>query len=362
MMSAADAPTASTSTTIQELPNAAILRMLGHVPAKQRLSCCALVSTAWAAAATAATTEVSTCLSSVQLAALSPWLQKHGPALTSICVQAEGIGQHPLSLPSFQSGVEHRRLELPAALLLPNLVRLDCRNLHLHIQAQASIGAGSSHQDSMVVALPRLQELYLGFCRVAMSDLAALQVPQLTKLVLECLGPSQPASHPEPSFPLDPTSPRAVFIRQVQEVLPSLLWQNPQLLVLRLDGFEDLRNAPIAPLAPFSALSALQHLQDCSITYCDAAPSFVQGLCSNLTALELQWIGAPPSLTRKPAHGWPHLRRLRIRHAHIDPAVLCGMQQLLHLSLERCILQSVVVSFKRHFTAVWWLLACTTAL
>lgn len=337
---------ARTSTTIQELPDPAILRILQLVPEKQRLSCCALVSMAWAAAARAATTEISTSVPGMKFAAFSAWLQEHGQLLTSICVKSEGdVGYDHTNFMYSNNPSQLPVLELPPALVLPNLVRLDCRNMQLHIQPQASTSTGSSHQGSVVAAttmgLPRLRELRLSHCRVAMSDLGALQLPQLTKLVLDSLCP--PLALTSGSVASTPPTLAAInaefdrFKQQSREVVPVLLQRLPQLLELQLRDFIGLVEGDLA------TISNLQRLQDCRITCCVwAGPSLLQGLCSSLTALELEAGtngGSTPLTTgHMPAHGWPHLRRLHFDQVEFDPAVLYGLQHLLHLKLDYCTL------------------------
>ena len=67
-----------------ELPAALWAQVLQHVPLQQRLSRCALVCKAWAAAAAAATVDIKVQLfGDEKLAALQSWLHRHSGHLCS---------------------------------------------------------------------------------------------------------------------------------------------------------------------------------------------------------------------------------------------------------------------------------------
>lgn len=76
----------SMSTSAALLPQEVLVQILQHVPLNNRFSSCALVSTAWAAAACAATDTVSLkALSDPER--LTAWLRMHGPQVSSICIR-----------------------------------------------------------------------------------------------------------------------------------------------------------------------------------------------------------------------------------------------------------------------------------
>jgi hypothetical protein len=68
------------------LPQEVLVQIVQHVPLVERFSSCALVSTAWAAAACAATDTVSLeTLSNPQ--GFTAWLHTHGTQVSSICIK-----------------------------------------------------------------------------------------------------------------------------------------------------------------------------------------------------------------------------------------------------------------------------------
>ena len=82
-----------TPTHISQLPSALLAMVLQHVPLQQRLSHCALVCKAWAAAATAASTHFVHEISEDRLPSLLPWLRQHGTQLLRLDLSCKGL--HP---------------------------------------------------------------------------------------------------------------------------------------------------------------------------------------------------------------------------------------------------------------------------
>jgi hypothetical protein len=89
----------TTSGCADDLPNALWIAILQLVPQQQRLSCCALVSSAWKAAAAQATTLVVQQLSLKAAPALNSWLALYDNQLHSLKLSSCRDTQPVLTLP-----------------------------------------------------------------------------------------------------------------------------------------------------------------------------------------------------------------------------------------------------------------------
>lgn len=313
-------------TSINHLPAALLAQILQHVPLQQRLRDCAVVCTAWAAAAALATSRIRTgfCHSKTaswnhqKQASLEAWLCKHG----------RGVQQ--LSVSHYHYDGKLRHLQLPVAELeqLPSLHLYDYLPV---LVPDTSIAAptssccamrntcststpDSSDGSSMVLAqgmlLPKLRELGVcctpPVCSCALLQLAQLAaVSGLTKLRLSLDLSKPPCDESAASVDHSASAPAASAETKTVCSLELALQQ----------------------------LSQLQHL-DLRWPYLTA--SSLKGVSSTLTALSLSPVmsdepSLPPTLPQL-----VHMRRLSLLWAPFYPTVLKSMLQLQHLRLQGC--------------------------
>lgn len=283
------------------LPGPALINVLQRVPVKQRMSSCALVRTAWASAAAAATTTItlskhSSCTHE-KVAALHSWVCQHAQQLVSVQVAKHAPDRrHPFPLPCAQ------------------LRKLHTLQLHMCNVVLMSTSSSSTQQpNDPGLQLPALRDLRLTECAVHPSFLAAVQMPKLTTLQLH---------HTQK---LDTST-----LLHVCAVVPALLQRLPQLLVLDL-SVPHLRDTAL------DGLSSLQHLQSFSIQGCKhVTPHALSPLSSSLTSLAISGCTGVFTAATLSASRWPHLKRISLCKVRVLPAVLGRHEELQELRLTGC--------------------------
>jgi len=281
------------------------MNILQRIPLKQRMSSCALVCTAWASAAAAATTTVTLSKHSCtpeKVAALHSWVCQHAQQLASV-----QVAQH----------MPDRRHPFP--LRCAQLKKLHTLQLHMCNVALLSTSSGSTQQPNLQHVepgpqLPALRDLRLTECAVHPSFLAAVQMPKLTTLELH-----------------HTCNLNTSTLLQVCAALPALLQRLPQLLVLELSILH-LRDTAL------DALSSLQHLESFSIQGCKyVSPHALSALSSSsLTSLAISGCAGIITATTLPASRWPNLKCISLCKVRVQPAVLGSLEGLQELSLSGC--------------------------
>jgi hypothetical protein len=253
-----------------------LCRILKHVPVRKRLSDCALVCRAWAAAAEAATTKIDDwhAYSIQQVLLLAEWLAKHGGAVEVLMIP------HGADKPRmFQQKWKPVIVQLPVA-QFSQLQQLDFRDITalLHTSAaelgiatlsisdrQASVLAGASSRGATntggaaaaaaAAFLPKLQDLTVSLC-----DLTAPLASQLlsaTALTYLCMDHVklyiQDSS--DDARPHSWHSWHPLPCEQEGALVLEALQQMPRLFDLQLSGISMATAADLAPIGN------LQHLR-----------------------------------------------------------------------------------------------------
>lgn len=262
-----------------DLPEQALVNILRRVPRCQRLSSAALVNTAWAAAASAATVSVvipADNFSSSAVESLNEWLEQHAGHVRSITVR------------------EHEKRS-STALLLPceSLTRLT--TLH-KCKLKLDLGQGSAAHTAQ---LPALRTLALNTVNISSRRLSILLLPNLIKLELT-----------DTPFRQDSSEQRKGRDAALQQ-LSSL----QHLQSFSLGGGADLRPSVLSGLC--SRLSSF---------------SFTPEKCKFVF-----------TVVTVPETGWPLLQQLRLRNTPLQPALLAGLTTLEQLELMSCKLLPVQV-------------------
>lgn len=177
--------------------------------------------------------------------------------------------------------------------------------------------SGSAAIDApQALLLPALQVLDLSNdCFIGERDIAALELPQLTKLSLDGLM--------APDHMTAGTNVRKQF-RTVVELLARL----PKLSTLVLGSLYALGD----DLPP---ISTMQCLQSCSLEG-GSAVRVLQALSApHLTQLRLDARNKVLSTSVLPASGWPELLQLSLVDVALQPAVLARLPQLQCLELQK---------------------------
>jgi hypothetical protein len=267
------------STQLGDLPEAEVAGILQHIPLQERLTCCALVCSSWAAAAAAAPADVDVKIDSndERTKQLQNWLGKHGGVVTKLAVVGQLHTRPVLQLPvSKLTQLQSLRLCGIKTQLLGYVV--PTRSSGRRKGGSALTGPSSSAAASSVgsaaaaVALPQLQELSLRHCDLTVP----LACQLLSSNTLTSVQWHRVGLHKENQVKYQP-----------QQLMLSMLWQQlqqlPKLSFLQLGG--DLE---AVDLNPVSALSSLQHLGVFMSRPTDAGAAAVAAAPAGLTALELQ--------------------------------------------------------------------------
>lgn len=258
-----------------DLPETALINILQRVPTAQRLSSAALVNTAWAAAASAATAAVAIPadnFSSSAVESLNEWLEQH----------AEHV--HSISIP------EHLNYSSTALLLpcdsLTRLATLDLYGCKLKLE-QSQDGAAAA---AAAALLPALQCVKLHKVDINSRALPALLLTSLTALELK----------DTPYMSSSATKNAALQQLDTLQHLQSLsIGQNCDMDPSVLSGLG-------------SRLTSL---------------SFTPHSCNYVFTVNAVL-----------AAGWPLLRRLRMHNTPFQPAHLAELTALEELELMECAL------------------------
>lgn len=269
-----------------------VSQILQHVPQGHRLTSCAIVCQAFAAAATAATTSIKKeGFAGKMLCHTQKYLQHHGKQLKL------------LKLNPFQSGIS--QLQRPSELQLPcaELQQLSCLQLS-NLQLQLPDAQDPSTTSSTLLSnpsnssqtpahlMPKLQELKLECCW--MSPSTALQLSQLTALT---------------RLKLWDISQEGNMCHLSHDTVKRILQPMAKLQRLKLLHVGDTKTADIVTSIP-SSVTALS-------------------LCADY------WL--EPALPCSPQ--LTQLQKLKLADASgFSPVVLASMPQLLLLQLQNCTL------------------------
>lgn len=320
-------PTPCLQAPITRLPTALIAQMLSHVPQQQRLQVCALVHTTWAAAAAAATTDMTATINSdEQQASVDAWTRQHSSQLVSLSVSS------PVrTLADSRCAFYVCEMEFPVAQLV-QLSRLHFSGVDLIMTATSpytASGVGCWHQVSTgPPPLPRLASVRLQSC--AFSDAGSLMqlaiATGITRLHLDQVrltGGHSTSGNPPPShLSHNPSLQLAVLAYQSRaaddnqhlgQTLGALLQCLTQLQHLALQTY------------PFATLAlALEH-----------APGSLQELVVTGQRTESDPAGQS-CLPARLSH-LTSLSRLKLESADYHPAALADLPQLQFLDCEWCV-------------------------
>lgn len=293
-------------TAAAQLPIAVLARILQRVPQQQRLSACALVCNAWAAAAAAATHSITTEVSRTDLnvvPSFEAWLQHHD----SLDVRGRWS-----------------KLELPCAALV-QLTSLSLESCEVRTFQQPE----QEQQHGAQAALPQLVSLRLVSCKLSSSTAFQLLAasPGLTALDLqrvywEVEAPQQQQT-PVADTPCSPT-------------LTAVLQACSRLQVLHLEFWSSTMyySDRCMPPASLSALSGLSQLHDLSLQNLPpSSTAALPALPTRLTRLCIEghcWHQQLPDQARDLSM----LQILHLQGVAYKPQFLTGLMQQLKLRIE----------------------------
>jgi hypothetical protein len=282
------------------LPEPVLINILQLLPQHDRLTSAAQVCKSWAAAATAATTDVvlPSSITPATATGLSIWLQQHG-------LGVEAATRAP------------ERLNTMVQLKLPGVGLAKLARLRLH-NCTLEFSNSNAAQGRAAIALPALQWLSLNSCTVPLDALSLLECPRLTSLQLQC-----------EFSPVHVNLPFALRQNEVDTALSAFLQRLPGLLVLCL-GHSQASDAALAQLG------CMQQLQECTLWCPRVTVAVLEDLSSSLTSL---WLMSGRGVLQEgslPAEGWSHLRDLRVAHCVMQPVLLSRLTTLERLSLFGC--------------------------
>lgn len=356
---------------LPSLPHDVLVMVLEHVPLRERVAACAMVCTAWAAAAAAAPAHLALSLGSViRWQHAQDWVVLRGQQLTSLSLEHKGGGQQVFHLPCAKlSGLE--RLTAHYMQLRFQHTTTDggadsgdddgsgggaassfsvCGHHHGAATAAGGVDAAADAMASMTLAaalpppapqqppaqqqqlllLPQLQRVELFFCALAVPDFLALgQLQALTTFNLchtTVLDSSSSGGGGLSSAP-------ALGEEEAGAALSSVLRQLPRLSHLSLVFPQATFDAGLQALRSMQQLHTLQaHLQ-----LSEQGPdSYGECLPGSLSALELHNVDMTPSPAAAAANlgRFGALRRLELWESVLDPCVLFSLPQLQHLVLR----------------------------
>lgn len=258
------------------LPDSLLTRVLQFLSQRERLTSCAAVCTAWAAAATAATVDIDLSDAPMKVtSAFRPWLEQHSSQLASIRLIMNGHNDYQ---------IQRHKFELPLG-QLQQLSRLDLAGLELQLGTRMAGSSGTGTAPTSVKEL-KLRDCHLG--RFTLLQLA--QLSGITRLQLQGL----PACNNLQYCCLD-----SKLVKHLVQGLPNLA----HLSLARAGPTTD-----IISVLPASSLTALSF-------------GHVRGGVPEL----------PDSASRL-----VHLQKLKLAYAQISPVALASMPLLTHLQLFNC--------------------------
>lgn len=173
--------------TMSPLPPELLLRIMQQLPLPQRLAGPARVCKAWAAAAVAATTDISINNERWVHPGLGVWLQKHGAGVEQLDVCIGHQSEYGVEVCHFHDGC----LYLPTS-KLQQLTNLSLKGTALELSPDLALQSCAASSSNVVEALPNLADLHLKECSVSnKADLfqlvgaAGLSSLHLEKRVME---------------------------------------------------------------------------------------------------------------------------------------------------------------------------------
>jgi hypothetical protein len=302
--------------SVPELPDAVLGTIFQHIPLKQRLSCCALVCRAWAAAVSATAAHLDASVSYSNAQALQSWIDCQGGQLASI------------NLHNFNYNAITLELHCSKLTQLQQLVVLSLIKLQLHTgqPARSTRSSRRSGTSSSVVLLPQLRDLQFRGCSFPLQHLKQLsKLTALTSLHLESTEVFQ-----------TPYSQRIASDDAVQSALSPVLSQMRDLRKLTLAMSNYITWRPIQHPA-LQHLSKMQSLESLQITErCPELETFLPHLPPSLTALVLSDTVVAGDL--QPATRLTGLRLFELVDANMEPRVLLSWPSLQHLHLSNILL------------------------
>lgn len=308
---------------IPALPDAVVALILQHIPLKQRLGPCALVSRSWLDVA-----------ASIPPAFISAVIsQQHSCQSLHDWLTAEKRGQHITTLQiALRASAGKPRLHLPCThlarlqtLCLKQLGVVLCRTKTATGCSSSSAAVLDAYGQAVpspaaeVVLLPQLRQLQLLQCRMSLATLQLLS--QLTSLSnLELQGLQVPDR-------MDSTTP--VSAAQLSTALSTVLQEMPMLSDLAL-------GTSAWKMVPVHIPSSSPSLQRLNLTG-GFARHTLAGLPASLTCLQLHptsgsclHLRAATGLTELASS----LRHLQVTKATIPAALLAKLTALQHLSMS----------------------------
>lgn len=302
--------------SVPELPDAVLGTIFQHVPLKQRLSCCALVCRAWAAAASATTAHLDASVSASNAQALESWIDRHAEQLASI------------NLHHSYHGIPTLELHCSKLTQLQQLVVSSLINLQLHTgqPARSTRSSRRSSTSTSTLLLPHLRDLQLHGCSYPLQHLK--QLSKLTALTSLYLGSAYVLQ--------TPYSQKVASADAVQSTLSSVLSQMHCLrkLAFGKSSFLMWHKTQHPAVRHLSSMQSLESLQ--IMHRCPAFETFLPHLPSSITALLLsdtEVTGELQAATRLTA-----LRHFELNAAEMDPGVLLSWPSLQHLHLSSIML------------------------
>jgi hypothetical protein len=300
-------------------PEAVLDTIFQHIPLKQRLSCCAVVCRAWAAAASTATAHLNSPVSASNTQALQSWIDRQAGQLASIILRNSDYDYYH-AIPTIE-------LHCSKLTQLQKLVVSSLINLHLHT-GQPIRNTRSSRRSGIstsTLLLPRLRDLQLLGCSFPLQHLK--QLSKLTALASLYLGTAEVLQ--------TPYSQRLASEDAVQSALSVVLSQTRALRKLTY-GVNNLmwHRAQHPALRHLSNMQELQSLQ--ILQRCPAFETFLPHLPRSITALvisDTEVAGELQAATRLTG-----LRHLELDNAELDPIFLLSWPSLQHLQLSSILL------------------------
>jgi hypothetical protein len=316
--------TISPANTMQFLPQNVLVRVLQHVKQSQRLTSCALVSTAWAEAAAMATSDIYSRTRDSER--FMPWLQHHGSHVTSF--QCD-MSRHPTTRIDWDDSDDsdddiplcNRRFPVPlvgktvwATLPCSNLMKLTLSGCAIQLSTLMQVATGLT---SLTLNMDKHQDFSGGLQSLtALHALPALQYFNLT------VRPHQSSGLPYNYQPSD------------NDVLHSCVISGlTNLTSLQLTGVLALES-----LQPFNLLTNLHHLEmKLDLEVEDPADAGQQSFrqLQALTHLSMRLRGGKlVSTSSSPAFaGCSGLQELRLHSTRVDASAFYGLTGLTKLHL-----------------------------
>lgn len=336
--------------------------ILQHLPLRERLASCALVSKSWAAAAVSTTADLEADLSScIRWEHVQDWLHQHAEQVVTIRFSHHGQRKQLLQLPCsrltklqqlYVDSMTVRLLEIPERSSHSTLLtEPDCSAFSSSCTitgqpvADSSTGStvaaagaaaapassssstagssgGSAGLTAAVVLLPQLQHLEVFSCSIALEHLNHFSnVTCLTSLNLYNTTVTQDTSSLAPAAEEELTAAMAYVLRGLTNLAE---------LNIGLMGML----SPLA-LSSISSMQRLKRLQLYISTDIEHTDSFLASLPASLTAVELQDMCLTPGpAVAQQLSRLTQLQELQLTELDLDPLLLASWTALTSLTLD----------------------------